>query len=180
MRRISYFFLLSMLINITLSKRFRKTSNLGKINSKKNNTLHTILITTELNKEEIEKILNKNGTIVCNRTSVSEIIDDNDDFPDEIDIEIEDEIIDNGTTPHLTDYLEKESKTIKSQSFLEKKSDNYVKKEKFGKFLPLMSLIIFIFALIHFNTIKMNKKVVKTYKIYDFDFKEESLIIKND
>ena len=180
MRRILYFFLLSFLINIALSKRFRNKTHLGKTNSKKNNTLHTILITTELNKEEIEKLLNKNGTIICNRTSVSEIINDNDDFPDEIDIEIEDEIIDNGTTPHLTDYLEKESKTIKTQSFLVKNSDNYVKKEKLGKFLPLMSLIIFIFALIYFNKIKMNKKVVKTYKIYDFDFKDESLIIKNE
>ena len=178
MRIILYFVLLSLVINITLSKKFRNKNHLGKANNKKNNTLHTLLVTTELNKEEIERILNKNGTVTCNRTLVSEVID-NKDFQDDIDIEIEDEIIDNGTTPHLTDFLEKETKTVKSQSFLEKNNEHIIKKEKFGKILPLMSLIIFVFALIHFNKIKINKKVIKTYKIYDFDFKEENLIIKN-
>ena len=171
--------LLSLLINLVTSKRFKNKTYLGKIHNKKNNTLRTFLITTELNKTEFEKLLSMNGTLIKNETLISEMAE-NDDFPDEIDIEIEDEIIDNGTNPELNEFLAIEKEHTEAKSFLSTNNDMNIKKSKFGKFLPIFSLILFIYAMIYFNKLKKNKKVIKTYKLFDFDFKEEGLIVKDD
>ena len=90
--KIFVFFLFStFLINFTLSKRFKNKTHLNKNHTKKNNTHRTFLIRTELNITEIEKLLNNNKTLDINKTIVSEIDDDYENFtlPDEIDIEIE-------------------------------------------------------------------------------------------
>ncbi len=179
MKNILLLLLLSLLLNLVTSKRFKNKTYLGKIHNKKNNTLRTFLITTELNKTEFEKLLSMNGTLIKNETLISEMAE-NDDFPDEIDIEIEDEIIDNGTSPELIDFLAKEKEHAETKSFLSMDNEMNVKKSKFGKFLPFLSLIFLIYAMINFNKIKRNKKVVKTYKLFDFDFKEESLIVRDD
>ena len=120
-----------------------------------------------------------NGTLIKNETLISEMAE-NDDFPDEIDIEIEDEIIDNGTNPELNEFLAIEKEHTEAKSFLSTNNDMNIKKSKFGKFLPIFSLILFIYAMIYFNKLKKNKKVIKTYKLFDFDFKEEGLIVKDD
>ena len=179
MKNILLLLLLSLLINLVTSKRFKNKTYLGKIHNKKNNTLRTFLITTELNKTEFEKLLSMNGTLIKNETLISEMAE-NDDFPDEIDIEIEDEIIDNGTNPELNEFLAIEKEHTEAKSFLSTNNDMNIKKSKFGKFLPIFSLILFIYAMIYFNKLKKNKKVVKTYKLFDFDFKEEGLIVKDD
>ena len=179
MKNILLLFLLSLLINLSESKRFKNKTYVGKIHNKKNNNLRTFLITTELNKTEFEKLLRMNGTLNKNETLISEM-SENDDFPSEIDIEIEDEIIDNCTDPELTEFLAKEKNHTEAKSFLSTNNDINIKKSKFGKFLPFCSLILFIYAMIYFNKLKNNKKVVKTYKLFDFDFKEEGLIVKDD
>ena len=179
MKNILLLLLLSLLINLVTSKRFKNKTYLGKIHNKKNNTLRTFLITTELNKTEFEKLLSMNGTLIKNETLISEMAE-NDDFPDEIDIEIEDEIIDNGTNPELNEFLAIEKEHTEAKSFLSTNNDMNIKKSKFGKFLPIFSLILFIYAMIYFNKLKKNKKVIKTYKLFDFDFKEEGLIVKDD
>ena len=142
MKNILLLLLLSLLINLVTSKRFKNKTYLGKIHNKKNNTLRTFLITTELNKTEFEKLLNMNGTLIKNETLISEMAE-NDDFPDEIDIEIEDEIIDNGTNPELNEFLAIEKEHTEAKSFLSTNNDMNIKKSKFGKFLPIFSLILF-------------------------------------
>ena len=144
MKNILLLLLLSLLINLVTSKRFKNKTYLGKIHNKKNNTLRTFLITTELNKTEFEKLLNMNGTLIKNETLISEMAE-NDDFPDEIDIEIEDEIIDNGTNPELNEFLAIEKEHTEAKSFLSTNNDMNIKKSKFGKFLPIFSLILFYF-----------------------------------
>ena len=179
MKNILFILLLSLLIYLSESKGFRNKTYLGKIHNKKNNSLKTFLITTELNKTEFEKLLSMNGTLTKNESLIKEM-DKNGEFPEEIDIEIEDEILDNGTSPELTEFLAKEETHNEAKSFLSTNNDVNIKKSKFGKFLPFCSLIFFIFAMIYFNKLKKNKKVVKTYKFFDFDFKDESLIVKDD
>ena len=178
MKNILLLLLLSLLINLFESKRFKNKTYLGKIHNKKNNTLRTFLITTELNKTEFEKLLRMNGTSIKNETLISEMADG--EIPEEIDVEIEDEIIDNCTDPELTEFIATEKKHTEAKSFLSTNNDVNIKKSKFGKFLPICSLILFIYAMIYFNKLKKNKKVVKTYKFVDFDFKEEGLIVKDD
>ena len=114
-----------------------------------------------------------------NSTLISEIDDENENYP-ELDIEIEDEIEDNSTRPELIDYKVKNTKTSETKAFLAMNDEKYVKQGKFGKFLLLISLIIFICAMIYFNNLKKNKKVVRTYKLFDLDIKEEKLIMKNE
>ena len=179
MKNILFILLLSFLINLLESKGFRNKTYLGKIHNKKNNSLKTFLITTELNKTEFEKLLAMNGTLTKNETLITEMAKDGK-FPEEIDIEIEDEIIDNGTSPELTEFLAKEEAHTEAKSFLSTNNDVNIKKSKLAKFMPFCSLIFFIFAMIYFNKLKKNKKVVKTYKFFDFDFKDESLIVKDD
>ena len=180
MKNILSILFIFLLINLCKSKRFKNKTYLGKIHNKKNNTLKTFLITTELNKTEIEKLLNISGTYNKNETLISEMNEDNEDYQEGIDIEIEDEIIDNGTSPELIDFLAKEKEHAETKSFLSMDNEMNVKRSKFGKFLPFLSLIFLIYAMINFNKIKRNKKVVKTYKLFDFDFKEESLIVRDD
>ena len=179
MKNILFILLLTLLINLLESKEFRNKTYLGKIHNKKNNSLKTFLITTELNKTEFEKLLAMNGTLTKNETLITEMAKDGK-FPEEIDIEIEDEIIDNGTSPELTEFLAKEEAHTEAKSFLSTNNDVKIKKSKFAKFMPFCSLIFFICAMIYFNKLKKNKKVVKTYKFFDFDFKDESLIVKDD
>ena len=179
MKNILFILLLTLLINLLESKGFRNKTYLGKIHNKKNNSLKTFLITTELNKTEFEKLLAMNETLTKNETLITEMAKDGK-FPEEIDIEIEDEIIDNGTSPELTEFLAKEEAHTEAKSFLSTNNDVKIKKSKFSKFMPFCSLIFFICVMIYFNKLKKNKKVVKTYKFFDFDFKDESLIVKDD
>ena len=179
MKKYASLLLLSLLINLSLSKGLKNQSHLSKNHGKKNNTHRTFLIRTELNITEIEKLLNRNQTLSNNSTLISEIDDENENYP-ELDIEIEDEIEDNSTRPELIDYKVKNTKTSETKAFLAMNDEKYVKQGKFGKFLLLISLIIFICAMIYFNNLKKNKKVVRTYKLFDFDIKEEKLIMKNE
>ena len=181
--KIFVFFLFStFLINFTLSKRFKNKTHLNKNHTKKNNTHRTFLIRTELNITEIEKLLNNNKTLDINKTIVSEIDDDYENFtlPDEIDIEIEDEIDDNGTMPQIIDYMVQESKSQETQYLFTINNEKYINKGRYGKIIPLLSFIIFIYAIIYFNTFKKNKQVVRTYRYFEVDFKEENLIEKNE
>ena len=176
MKNIIFLFVLSLLVNFSDSKRFKKST----ISNKKNNTYRTFLIKTELNKTEIENLFKNNDSLIQNNTIISEINDENEATTEEIDIEIEDEINDNGTMPYIIDFLDKKIKTSEEQSFLSINNQNYFQKSKFRKFLPLISLLFFIFALIYFNALKNNKKTLKIYKFFELDLKEEKLIVKNE
>ena len=176
MKNIIFLFVLSLLVNFSDSKRFKKST----ISNKKNNTYRTFLIKTELNKTEIENLFKNNDSLIQNNTIISEINDENEATTEEIDIEIEDEINDNGTMPYIIDFLDKKIKTSKEQSFLSINNQNYFQKSKFRKFLPLINLLFFIFALIYFNALKKNKKTLKIYKFFELDLKEEKLIVKNE
>jgi hypothetical protein len=169
------------LINLTVSKRNKNRTHLNKNKGIKNNTHRTILIRTDLNKTELEKLLN-NNTLAINETLISEIDEENenDTFADEFDIEIEDEIDDNGTMPHLVDFLVNKNDTSEAKSFLSINNRNYEKKSKIGIYLPLINLIILIYALIYLSKLEKNSKIVKTYKFFDLDSKQQSLIIKNE
>ncbi len=71
-------------------------------------------------------------------------------------------------------------KNSETKILLAMNNENEIKKSKLTKFLPLLSLIIFIYALIYFNKMKKNKKIVKTYKLFDLDFRKENLITKDE
>ena len=181
MKNIRILLLLFLLINLTVSKRNKNRTHLNKNKGIKNNTHRTILISTDLNKTELEKLLN-NNTLAINETLISEIDEENenDTFADEFDIEIEDEIDDNGTMPHLVDFLVNKNDTSEAKSFLSINNRNYEKKSKIGIYLPLINLIILIYALIYLSKLEKNSKIVKTYKFFDLDSKQQSLIIKNE
>ena len=181
MKNIIFILLLFLLINLTFSKRNKNRTHLNKNKGIKNNTHRTILIRTDLNKTELEKLLN-NNTLAINETLISEIDEENenDTFADEFDIEIEDEIDDNGTMPHLVDFLVNKNDTSEAKSFLSINNRNYEKKSKIGIYLPLINLIILIYALIYLSKLEKNSKIVKTYKFFDLDSKQQSLIIKNE
>ena len=131
MKNIIFILLLFLLINLTVSKRNKNRTHLNKNKGIKNNTHRTILISTDLNKTELEKLLN-NNTLAINETLISEIDEENenDTFADEFDIEIEDEIDDNGTMPHLVDFLVNKNDTSEAKSFLSINNRNYEKKSK--------------------------------------------------
>ena len=176
MKNLTFLMILFFLFNLSLSK---KSQNQAHSHLKKNGTRRTYLIRTELNKTEIAKLLNANETETENGTIISEIIDD-EDYPNEVDIEIEDAIMGNDTTTHITDYLETDVKNSETKILLAMNNENEIKKSKLTKFLPFLSLIIFIYALIYFNKMKKNKKIVKTYKLFDLDFRKENLITKDE
>ena len=176
------FFLILSLINYSLTKMHKNQSNLNKNHAIKNKGYRTILIRTELNATELEKLLNNNQTLISNKTIISEINDeyDNDTFYDDIDIEIEDEIEDNKTMPNLIDYKVKESKTSNYNSLLALNEEKYLNMGKYRKILLFLSLMMFIYVIICLNTLKKKKNVLKTYQLFELDFKQENLIIKND
>ena len=181
MKNIIFILLLFLLINLTVSKSNKNRTHLSKNKGIKNNTHRTILIRTDLNKTELEKLL-KNNTLAINETLISEIDEENEDdtFSDEFDIEIEDEIDDNSTMPDLVDFLVNQNDTSEAKSFLSINNRNYEKKSKIGIFLPLINLIILIYALIYLTKFEKNSKILKTYKLFDLDSKQQSLIIKNE
>ena len=181
MKNILFIFLLFLLINLTVSKRNKTKTHLNKNPGKKNNTHRTLLIRTELNKTELEKLLN-NNTLAINESLISEIDNENenDTMSEELDIEIEDEIDDNGTMPHLVDFLVDQNNVSEAQSFLAMNNKQIEKKSKIGIFLPLFNLIIFVYALFYLSKLEKNKKLVKAYKFFDLDSKQQSLIIKNE
>jgi len=172
------FFLLILFlsVNLAVSRGFIKSN----ISNKKNNTHRTFLIRTELNKTEIEKLFKNNNSFTVNQTIISEINNDNETFAEDIDIEIEDEIHDNGTMPYIIDFLTKQNQTSEEQALLSENNQIFVQRRKIGKFLFLISLIIFIYAMIYFNGLKKSEKLVKVYKFFELDFKEEKFIVKNE
>ena len=177
MKNIIFLLVLCFLIDLIDSKN---KTHLDKVHGKKNNTHRTFLIRTGLNKTELEELFNKNQSLVLNGTTVSEIEDDNETFSEELDIEIEDEIDDNGTMPHLVDFLVNKNDTSEAKSFLSINNRNYEKKSKIGIYLPLINLFFLIYALIYLSKLEKNSKIVKTYKFFDLDSKQHSLIIKNE
>ena len=179
MKTIIFPLVLCFLIDLIVSKSSKNKTNLNKVQGKKNNTHRGFLIRTELNKTELEKLLNNNQTFL-NETIVDEIDDENDTYTDEYDIEIEDEIDDNVTMSHSVDFLAEQNKVSEAQSLLVVNDVKYAKKGKIGIILPFINLIFFIFVLINLNKWKNKEKSVRIYKLFDLDSKREKLIIKNE
>ena len=73
MKNIIFILLLFLLINLTFSKRNKNRTHLNKNKGIKNNTHRTILIRTDLNKTELEKLLN-NNTLAINERKMKMIL----------------------------------------------------------------------------------------------------------
>ena len=179
MKTIIFPLVLCFLIDLIVSKRSKNKTNLNKVQGKKNNTHRSFLIRTELNKTELEKLLNNNQTLILNKTIVDEIDDENDTYADEYDIEIEDEIDDNVTMSHSVDFLAEQNKVSEAQSLLVVNDVKYAKKGKIGIILPFINLIFFIFVLINLNKWKNKEKSVRIYKLFDLDSKRENIQCRN-
>ena len=82
--------------------------------------------------------------------------------------------------PYIIDFLTKQNQTSEEQALLSENNQIFVQRRKIGKFLFLISLIIFIYAMIYFNGLKKSEKLVKVYKFFELDFKEEKFIVKNE
>ena len=181
MKNIIFFLFFYLAINLCLSKQLKNKTHFNKTHENKNNTQRAYLIKTNLTILEIEKLLNQsinNNNISLN---ISELDDDDDElYSEEIDVEIEDQIMDNFTNPEIVDFKEKNNNLSEAKSFIAITNEKNVKKGIFGKLFQILSIIIFIYAIIYLNNLKKDNKVVKAYKFFDLDFKEDYLISKSD
>ena len=179
MKKSLFFFLsLSLIVNLVELKEFKNKTHLNKTHANKNSTQRAFLIKTNLTKTDIEKILNQSNIIISNTSNgiiVSEIDDDL--YPDELDIEIEDEIMDNYTKPMIVDFTEKESNISEAKSFIVINNEKNSKKGIFWKFIQFLSIIIFIYGLIYLNNLKKSKKDYKSRKFYEFDLRDDDYLI---
>ena len=181
MKNVIFLLFFALIVQIVVSKQFQNGTHTNKTHSKKNSTQRAYLIRTNLTKEDIEQLLNQtnvNNTSTNNGLNISEVDDDM--YPEELDVEIEDEIMDNYTKPLVVDFLEKECNVSEAKSFIVMNNEKNIKKGILKKFLPWLSIIIFIYAMIYLNNLKKNNKVVKRYQFIDFDLKEDYLISKSD